>query len=78
MKQSLTDLAIGEQGRVTSFSSGSRSLRRQLLAMGLTPGAHVEFVRVAPLGDPMEVKVRGFNLSLRRSEAQLVEVEVQA
>lgn len=78
MKQTLVDLTAGDRGRVTRFAAGSRALRRQLLAMGLTPGARVEFVRVAPLGDPLELKVRGFNLSLRRSEAELVEVEVLA
>lgn len=71
----LGDLAIGEHGRVTGFARGSRAYRTRLMAMGLTPGTELAVVRFAPLGDPMEIRVRGFALSLRRSEARIVLVD---
>jgi DtxR family Mn-dependent transcriptional regulator len=52
------------------------NLRRRLLDMGFSPGILVDVQRVAPLGDPVEVKVRGFNLSLRKNEADFIEVEI--
>lgn len=52
----------------------SGALRKRLLAMGMVPGADVEAVRAAPLGDPVEYRVKGYALSLRRAEAGLIEV----
>jgi ferrous iron transport protein A len=49
-----------------------QQLRSRLLEMGLTPGTSVALLRVAPLGDPLEIKVRGYRLSLRRSDAALI------
>lgn len=49
-----------------------QQLRSRLLEMGLTPGTSVSLLRVAPLGDPLEIKVRGYRLSLRRSDAALI------
>lgn len=74
----LRDLAVGEHGRVLGFAPGSRAYRGRLLAMGLTPGTEFAVVRFAPLGDPVEIHVRGFALSLRRSEASMLLVERQA
>ena len=70
----LTDLQIGEQGRVLDFD-GEPSLVQRLLEMGLTDGETVKVLRFAPFGDPIEIRVRGYNLSLRRSEASAVEIE---
>jgi len=55
---------------------GERAFRRRLLELGFLPGTGVEFLRVAPLGDPLEFCVRGCHLSIRRAEARQVEVEV--
>lgn len=55
---------------------GDARVRRRLQEMGLTAGAPVALVRVAPLGDPIEVRVRGYRLSLRRQEAQSITVDV--
>ncbi|MGY6215518.1 FeoA family protein [Methylolobus aquaticus] len=74
----LRDLAAGELGRVLGFAPGSRAYRARLLAMGLTPGTDFAVVRFAPLGDPVEIRVRGFALSLRRNEASVVLVERRA
>jgi Fe2+ transport system protein FeoA len=70
----LNDLAPAQRGRIYEVN-GARALRRRLLDMGVVPGAEIEVVRIAPLGDPVEYRVRGYRLSLRRSEAARVIVE---
>ena len=71
----LGDLQSGDRARVTGFTGASPSYRRKLLAMGLTPGAELSVTRLAPMGDPVEISVRGFAMSLRRGEAVAVLVE---
>ncbi len=71
----LRDLAVGETGHVTGIQKGNTAYRRRLLAMGLTPGTAFTITRTAPLGDPVELRVRGFSLSLRKDEADIVQVE---
>jgi ferrous iron transport protein A len=75
MASTLRDLKIGERARVLGFAEGGRAYRRKLLAMGLTPGIELVVVRVAPLGDPVEVRVRGSSVSLRKDEAAALLVE---
>lgn len=70
----LSSLSIGQRGRVSGFTVPAEQ-RQRLLEMGLTTGAECEVVRFAPLGDPMEIKVRGYYLSLRKTEASGVQVE---
>lgn len=72
--QPLSQLAIGGKGRVAAFNLAAET-RLRLNEMGITRGAECTLVRVAPLGDPIEVKVRGYHLSLRKSEAQGVLLE---
>jgi len=72
----LKDLQIGAEGRVFGYEPGSRGYRRKLLAMGLTPGTGFSVTRVAPMGDPVEIRVRGFKLSLRKDEAAALKVEI--
>jgi Fe2+ transport system protein FeoA len=69
----LSDLKAGEKGRIASFDL-SPDLRQRLLEMGLTVGTEFEVVRFAPLGDPLEIKVRGYHLSLRKREANGIRV----
>lgn len=71
----LSDLKIGERGKVASIQQCSPLYRHKLLAMGLTHGTEFTLVRKAPLGDPMVLMVRGFALSLRQGESTGVEVE---
>ncbi len=71
----LHDLKVGDSGRVVGFDEGNRAYRRKLLAMGLTPGAEFTVTRCAPMGDPVELRVRGFSLSLRKDEAASLRVE---
>ena len=75
MTTTLKDFVAGDQGRVLGFQAGGGTYRRKLLAMGLTPGATLQVIRVAPLGDPVEIRVRGTSVSLRRDEAAVLEVE---
>jgi ferrous iron transport protein A len=71
----LGELRVGDTARVIALDKANRSYREKLLAFGLTPGTVLSVARVAPLGDPLEVRVRGFALSLRRGEAAAVTVE---
>ncbi|HID61993.1 MAG TPA: ferrous iron transport protein A [Anaerolineae bacterium] len=71
----LTELKPGERGRVVRVG-GSGAIHRRILDMGVVSGAEIEVERVAPLGDPIEFKLLGYHLSLRKEEAQNVRVEV--
>jgi len=75
MTTRLSQLQPGESARVTNFQPGDNNFRRKLLSLGITPGTRVDVIRTAPMGDPMEIKVRGFSLSLRKAEANTVLVE---
>jgi len=72
----LDRLNPGERGKVLRLS-GQPQIRRRLMDMGLTPGAEVEVEKLAPLGDPIEIEVRGYHLSLRKREAAGIAVEPQ-
>jgi ferrous iron transport protein A len=72
--KTLSELAPGERGKVVKVA-GDADAARRLMEMGLMRGTTVEVIRVAPLGDPLEVRVRGFMLTLRRAEAEHIEVE---
>ncbi len=71
----LWDLGPGQRARVRGLRQGAPAYRAKLLAMGLLPGTVVEVVRMAPLGDPVELRVRGYQLSLRRAEAEVLELD---
>jgi ferrous iron transport protein A len=71
----LVDLRPGESGRVARIG-GSPEIRHRLLEMGLTRGTLVGLVRVAPMGDPVELVLRGYRLSIRKSEASSVSIEM--
>lgn len=72
---SLDELGAGLAARVKSVR-GSGPVARRLLEMGFVPGAPVRVIKAAPLGDPLEVRVRNYHLALRRSEAQTVSVVI--
>jgi len=69
------DLKIGDKVRVVALQQGDVIYRKQLIAMGLIPGTEFTVLRMAPFGDPIEICVRGFALSLRKSEANLLKIE---
>ncbi|RLC59849.1 MAG: hypothetical protein DRI80_11930 [Chloroflexota bacterium] len=71
----LGELKPGDKGKVVRVG-GSGAVHRRILDMGVVPGAQIEVERVAPLGDPVEFKLLGYHLSLRKEEAQNVHIEV--
>lgn len=71
--KTLKEIMPGETVSVTAFH-GTGALRRRLMDMGLTRGTMIYVRKVAPLGDPIEVSVRGYELSLRKAEAESIEV----
>jgi len=70
----LKEMKPGEQGKVVSIGEKG-PMRRRIMDMGVTPGADVKVVKVAPLGDPIEVTIRGYELSLRKDEASQIVIE---
>ena len=76
MLKRLDEFQIGETGLIKKVE-GEVRLRRRLFDMGVTPGATVYLRKKAPLGDPLEVTIRGYELTLRKSEACLVVLEVK-
>lgn len=76
MTKLLSDFSVGESGRIVKVNGEGR-IRRRLFDMGVTPQADVMLRKKAPLGDPVEVTIRGYELTLRKDEAACVEVEIQ-
>lgn len=75
MEKYLSDFAVGQKGKVKKIAAEGK-IKRRLFDMGVTPNAEIILNKIAPLGDPIEVTIRGYELSLRRSEAQTVLMEV--
>ena len=74
MKKLLTDLNPGENAMVTKVKGGG-AIRRRLIDMGIIPGTEIKMERYAPMGDPIEIKLTGCHLSLRKEEAATIEIE---
>lgn len=74
MSKLLSEFTVGKSGKIKSVSGEGR-IRRRLFDMGVTPGAELTMRKVAPLGDPIEITLRGYELTLRKVEASCVEVE---
>jgi ferrous iron transport protein A len=72
-KMTLANLNIGDIAKVSAVS-GSSSVTKRLMEMGVVPGVSIRVVKVAPFGCPLEVRVRGFSLAIRRSEAETIEI----
>jgi Fe2+ transport system protein FeoA len=71
-----SQLSIGAKARVVGYHKGSQGLRHKLLSMGLTPGVEFKLIRVAPMGCPIQIEVRGYDLSLRKDETSLLQIEL--
>ena len=69
----LREMKPGQSGKVISIGE-SGPLKRRIMDMGITPGVEVKVVKMAPWGDPVEIRIRGYELSLRREEAARIEV----
>ena len=71
----MADLKSGEMAEITGYTLGNAAYRAKLLALGLTHGVQIKLINVAPLGDPLEIAVRGYHLSLRKNEAGVIKVK---
>lgn len=71
----ITEMKIGNKAEITGYNVTEAGYRAKLLALGLTRGATIQLIGIAPMGDPMRLKVRGFELSLRKSEAKFLKLE---
>ncbi|MBR4081246.1 MAG: ferrous iron transport protein A [Clostridia bacterium] len=72
--KTLKDIRVGQTATIVKVH-GEGALRRRIMDMGLTRGTSIFVRKVAPLGDPMELNLRGYELSLRRDDAEMIEVE---
>ncbi len=72
--KTLRDIKIGKTAKVVKLH-GEGALRRRIMDMGITKGVEVFVRKVAPLGDPLEISVRGYELSIRKGDAEMIEVE---
>ncbi|MCI8829301.1 MAG: ferrous iron transport protein A [Ruminiclostridium sp.] len=70
----LKEVPVGKSARVVKLH-GEGAIKRRIMDMGITKGVEVFVRKVAPLGDPMEISLRGYELSLRKADAEMVEVE---
>ncbi len=68
-------MKIGDKAQIIGYDKTNVGYRAKLLALGLTRGATIELIGVAPMGDPLRIKVRGFELSLRKSEATILQLQ---
>ena len=72
---SLDKLKIGKDAIITSIECEDRALRSHILDMGLTPGVEVTLVKTAPMGDPLEIRVRGYELTIRKADAAKIKID---
>lgn len=72
--KTLKDIKIGKSATVIKLN-GQGAVRRRIMDMGITKGVKIDVCKVAPFGDPMEIRVRGYQLSLRKADAEMIEVE---
>lgn len=70
----LAEMQPGSSAVVSGYREGGREYRRKLLSFGLTAGTRITLVKAAPMGDPVEISVRGYSLTLRKSEADVLEL----
>lgn len=69
------ELLIGEKAEIIGYDPAEKSYRQKLLSMGLTRGTVFALTKVAPLGDPVEIEIRGYKLSLRKNEANVLKIK---
>lgn len=76
-KCNLAELKIGQKAIVTKLNITNKQIRRHLLDMGITRGVKVEIKKIAPMGDPIDIEIRGYELALRKADLKFIEAEVQ-
>lgn len=72
--KTLKDIKVGDSTTVVKLN-GQGAVKRRIMDMGITKGVRIDVCKVAPFGDPVEIKVRGYQLSLRKADAEMIEVE---
>lgn len=72
----LSDLKVGQIARVTGIHNDSKVVRRRLLDMGITTGVIVTIKKIAPLGDPVDIELRGYELCIRKADMANIDIEV--
>lgn len=77
MIKTLDQFVPGDQGEVVKVG-GQGAIRRRLLDMGITPGTRILLIKTAPMGDPFEITLRGFNLSIRKEDARYIELKMDS
>ncbi len=75
-KYSLADLKVGEIAKVTKINISNKQIKRHLLDMGITRGVKVKIKKIAPMGDPIDIELRDYELCLRKADLKQIEVEV--
>jgi len=75
MTLTIDQLKPGQQAKIIGFKACDASYRRQLMALGLTPGTTIDIIRIAPMGDPIQIQVRQACLALRKQEAAILKLE---
>ena len=70
----LKELAIGQSGRITKIGTVG-ALKQRFMDMGITKGTVCKVIKIAPLGDPYEIEIRGYNLSIRKDDAENIQIE---
>ncbi|MFA0084558.1 iron transporter FeoA [Vibrio sp. 10N.286.49.C2] len=71
----LAELQVGSSGTITALSGLSTDVRKKLMVMGILPNTEIKVIRRAPMGDPLQIEVRGVSLAIRNAIAQSIEVE---
>lgn len=71
----IKDMSIGQKATVTSLGAKSE-YRQKLLTMGIIPGTIIELIRIAPMGDPIQLKLRSYDLSIRKEEADIIRISI--
>ena len=72
----LSDLKVGQVARITGLHNDNRAVRRRLLDMGITTGVIVTIKKIAPLGDPVDIELRGYELCIRKADMANIDIEV--
>ena len=72
--KTLKDLSVGQSGRIVKIGTIG-ALKQRFMDMGITKGTDVKIIKIAPLGDPIEIEIRGYNLSIRKDDAAKIEID---
>lgn len=72
----MSDLVLGQRARILGVHNENKALRRRMLDMGITKGVAIEIKKIAPLGDPVDIQIRGYELCLRKSDIENIDIEV--